>query len=32
VVPVSKYARSEQISQELRPVSFQLNPFDPIED
>jgi hypothetical protein len=30
VTPVSKYARSQQILQELRPVSFQPNPFDPL--
>jgi hypothetical protein len=29
VVPVSKYARSDRIVQEWRPVSFQPDPFDP---
>jgi hypothetical protein len=32
VVPVSKYARSQQIVQEWRPVSFQPDPFDPLAD
>jgi hypothetical protein len=29
VTPVSKYARSDRIIQEWRPVSFQPDPFDP---
>ena len=32
VVPVSKYAKSEQVTQELRTVSFQPDPYDPLGD